>query len=173
MEVVVSSSSSAPDKKKNSTKNEKVLVGKIYATWCGHCKELIPKWNQMKKLIKEKYPNRNLVFEEVEQSDMESQLQRINAEHVKDSKQKVEMQEGFPTIFRVSEKGVVQYYGGERDVGSMMKWALGDEPHKSLTSGGGVRMTKRLGGKSNKRKFQKKGKTQKRKRSVSFFQWFR
>jgi thiol-disulfide isomerase/thioredoxin len=166
----------------DSDKNKRVLVGKIYAKWCGHCKDLIPKWNEMKRIVKEKYPNRNIEFEEVEEKDLEPKLEKINREHLKDKSQKVELQEGYPTIFKISEKGVVRYYGGEREAEKIAEWALKEEEEEKendkVHQEGGERkdappqkMVKRLGGKTNRRKFQKKRKTQKKKRS-SIFSWF-
>ena len=37
---------------KNKPSKKKIIIGKIYADWCGHCNMLKPEWEKMKNMIK-------------------------------------------------------------------------------------------------------------------------
>lgn len=92
----------------------RVLIGKIYADWCGHCQTLKPEWQKMKQSLKKINPSIQIV--EVEESDTEK-LERIKkiAGGLKVN--------AYPTIFKY-KGGRIEYYNGERLAKPMQSWAL-------------------------------------------------
>ena len=100
--------------------SKQIFVGKLHANWCIHCKSLNPEWAKMKKILsktKGKYR-----FVSIEQSKEAHDLERLNKYLglVEDDK-KVQMKEGYPTIFKVVD-GVVEYYNGPRITQSLVNW---------------------------------------------------
>lgn len=96
------------------------IVGKIYATWCGHCVALEPKW---KKMTNQLHKQKKVTIVEIESETMESDLAVLNNTHLPNSDQKVELNGGYPTIFKIVD-GKISYYEGPREVNPMLKWAL-------------------------------------------------
>ena len=41
---------------------KKILIGKVYANWCGHCQHLKPEWLKMKKELKSKMGKKENYF---------------------------------------------------------------------------------------------------------------
>ncbi len=75
-------------------------------------------------------------FVSVEQSKEEPHLERLNKYlKIDDDAKKVQIQGGYPTIFKVSN-GVVEYYNGPRMAENLVQWA--NEPMK----GGSYNATK-------------------------------
>ena len=100
--------------------SKQIFVGKLHANWCIHCKSLAPEWAKMKKILsktKDKYR-----FVSIEQSKEARDLERLNKYLglVEDEK-KVQMKEGYPTIFKVVD-GVVEYYNGPRMTQNLVNW---------------------------------------------------
>jgi thiol-disulfide isomerase/thioredoxin len=91
----------------------KIIIGKIYANWCGHCQSLKPEWNKMKKQIKKS----NVQIIEIE----ENQIHKLN----KFKKRFPELQvNGYPTIFKIYPNRHIEYYTGNRIVSDMTKWVV-------------------------------------------------
>ena len=111
--------------RKHTAKNHKnvVIVGKVYADWCGHCQSLKPEWAKMKKQIHMKKGKKNIRFAEIEEKQIETELRRLEKDHnVKIT------YEGFPTLFML-KNGKVSYYGGSREHNEMANWYLkGGDP---------------------------------------------
>jgi len=103
--------------KKRQRKNV-VIVGKVYADWCGHCQSLKPEWAKMKKHIHKKRGKRHVIYEEIEEKHIGEKLKKLNeSQHVN-----IEAN-GYPTVFRVSN-GKVDYYNGNRQSHAMADWFL-------------------------------------------------
>lgn len=102
-------------------KKTKKVVGKLYATWCGHCKTLDPEWKKMKKSVMKNKKNKDIQFVEIESENMENGLTKLN----KTFSTNVAVQDGYPTLFKI-EKGStkVDYFNGERNAEEMIKWSL-------------------------------------------------
>ena len=115
--------------RKTQSKRNKKVIGKLYATWCGHCKTLEPEWKKMKTSVTKIYKN-GVEFVEIESENMEQGLadlkKRLNIN--------IGLQGGYPTLFKV-EPGAkkVEYYGGQREAGAMSQWCKGT--NSSLTKG--------------------------------------
>jgi len=120
-------------RRKQTAKNHKnvVIVGKVYADWCGHCQSLKPEWAKMKKQIHMKKGKKNIRFAEIEEKQIESELRRLEKQHgVKIS------YNGFPTLFML-KSGKVSYYDGAREHNQMAQWYLkgGNTDQKSQDQG--------------------------------------
>lgn len=136
--------------------SKQVFVGRLHANWCIHCKSLKPEWAKMKKILsktKGKYR-----FVSIEQSKEAHDLERLNKYLgiVEDDK-KVQMKEGYPTIFKVVD-GVVEYYNGPRMTQNLVNWV------KETTGGTRKRRTgkRRTGKRSTHKRSTHKRRTHKR-----------
>lgn len=99
----------------------KIIIGKVYANWCGHCQSLNPEWDKMKLLLRK---NPNIQFVEIE----EMQKQKFN--NFKKKFPQLEVN-GYPTIFKINNKKNIEYYTGNRIMMDMKKWAI--EKNKGST----------------------------------------
>jgi thiol-disulfide isomerase/thioredoxin len=103
-----------------------IIVGKIYANWCGYCNLLKPEWKKMKKNMKLKIkslPNIHFSFIEIEQTGQDEKIDKINRMYLENSDDKVSLQDGYPTLFRI-EDGKLEYYSGKRIASDMEKFYL-------------------------------------------------
>ena len=110
----------------NHTKKNKkspIIVGKVYADWCGHCQTLKPEWTKMKNHVNMKNRKRHVVFTEIEEKKIDTKLRKLEKQYG------VQVQaNGYPTIFKISD-GKVTYYSGNRTSDVMSNWVLkGGEP---------------------------------------------
>jgi thiol-disulfide isomerase/thioredoxin len=97
-----------------------IIVGKVYANWCGHCKDLKPEWKKLKKMV----PKDSVQFIEIEETES---AKRANFE--KKIKAALNVS-GFPTIFKVQFGKPVEYYTGERNAQAMRAWILSSSANK-------------------------------------------
>jgi thiol-disulfide isomerase/thioredoxin len=121
---------------------KKILVGKVYANWCGHCQTLKPEWVKMKKELKSKMKNMgyHIQFVEIEESEQnkltnfKNKFPDLNVS-------------GYPTIFKHTG-GALEYYKGGRTADAMTAWALGEknQPKKHFFTGGKTRRKSRKSG---------------------------
>ena len=94
-----------------------VIAGMVFAVWCGHCKALKPEWVKLKNMLKSDH---RVHFEQVEQSQENTKLPRLNEQYLSHSPQKI-VANGYPTIFKIVG-GKVEYYNGQRDAVKMFNW---------------------------------------------------
>jgi thiol-disulfide isomerase/thioredoxin len=112
--------------RKTLSKRRPKVVGKLYATWCSHCKTLEPEWEKMKASITKLY-KKGVQFVEIESENMESGLVELN----KKLKTNVALQGGYPTLFKVNPGSKkVEYYGGSREARAMTEWCKGKNQTK-------------------------------------------
>jgi len=124
-----------------------IIVGKVYADWCGHCQELAPKWEALKNSMS----SSQATFVEYEEPQIDE-----NGFFTTDQGYRIKSS-GFPTIFKIHSNKEPQYYTGSREPDDIKQWVL-SSPKKSF------RNTKK---KMNKKKNKKnKRKTQQRAISV-------
>jgi len=94
-----------------------LIVGKVYANWCGHCQTLKPEWARMENEIRQIPRMNHVVFVAIEESEKDK-MAKFNASH---GALKVS---GYPTIFSHGQGGI-RYYNGTRDAESLKQWVLG------------------------------------------------
>lgn len=117
-------------------KQPHTIIGLVHAEWCGHCKELKPKWDEMKSKIN---PSQSHIeIKEVKESDT------AGISELKQNHSSLEIN-GYPTIFKISPVGKIEYYQGVREVDSLVKWAK--SPFSKKTGG---RRSRRGGRKTRK-----------------------
>ena len=132
--------------------SKQIFVGKLHANWCIHCKSLAPEWARMRKILsktKDKYR-----FVSIEQSKEARDLERLNKYlGIVEDEKKVQMKEGYPTIFKVVD-GVVEYYNGPRMTQNLVNWV------KETTGGTRKRSTHKR--RTHKKQFSHKRNTRRR-----------
>jgi hypothetical protein len=123
------------DRTNSKTHSKKILVGKIHADWCGHCVNLKPEWENMKRLLKMNMGRdlKHVVVEFVDIGDTEENKKRgktvdkmieeFNEQHMSDHEHKLELDGGYPTIFKLGG-GNLEYYKGDRNAKDMHKWVV-------------------------------------------------
>jgi hypothetical protein len=118
----------------NPNKNT-IVVGKIYANWCGHCKSLKPEWAKMKNSVKKALGSQldkiHVVFSEIEQTDEKIKVDGINKRFLRNSDKKLALQGGYPTLFKISG-GQLEYYNGGRTAEAMTAWFSGLAKEENL-----------------------------------------
>jgi thiol-disulfide isomerase/thioredoxin len=124
---------------KKSNNKKKVIIGLIFANWCGHCKALKPEWDKMKnKLAKGKRHTKIRGGDEAETQNAETKPEIVEIE-ADDSKKDEKMDElnseltsqkveanGYPTIFKIVNNSI-EYYSGERNAEALYNWATNNE----------------------------------------------
>jgi len=123
-----------PKEHRDNNNNNLFVIGKIYATWCGHCTSLAPKWNKLTKLLRKKIPKRQLVVSNIESENVETGLSTLNQKFLSNSDAKVAVQGGYPTIFKIIHNHI-HYYEGPRELAPMLKWALQGRYQQSKKNG--------------------------------------
>jgi thiol-disulfide isomerase/thioredoxin len=147
----------------NNTTDKDIVIGKIYAEWCGHCQMLKPEWEKMKNNLKKS--NLKYKFYEIEQTDEDNGIQSINETYLKNADKKLELQGGYPTIFKIVD-GKIEYYNGERDSASMEQWIT------KQRNGGGNKLKRKTIKKKNAKRKTQKGKSI-YKKFINLFGWFK
>ena len=108
-------------KRNRTAKTQKrKVVGKLYATWCGHCQTLEPEWQKMKANLTKLYKG-GVEFVEIESENMKHALDKLN----KTFKTRVKLQGGYPTLFKIEPgKKKAEYYKGNRVATELTKWSM-------------------------------------------------
>ena len=107
--------------KKKPTKQTNVIVGKIYADWCGYCQMMQDDWDNLKRDLGE---NKKIEFvDDIEQKNEADSVNDVNEKYLKKSPLKLSLQGGYPTIFKI-KNGKLSYFNGERRYDAMKKWCL-------------------------------------------------
>lgn len=110
----------------------KYHMGKVYANWCPHCITLESKWDYMKNYFQHNNNNGKVNFIEIEQSQMEDKIPKINNGILANSTEKLSADKGFPTIFFVNGDKL-EYYEGPRESKKMIQW-ISSKIHKTKSN---------------------------------------
>ena len=104
-----------------------LVIGLIYAKWCGHCQALEPEWKSMKQNILKKKSVSPHQIVEIEESDpdKDAKIEDINKTFHGGKLQA----NGYPTIFK-NVGGKIEYYEGGRTAVEMENWVLGKTAEK-------------------------------------------
>jgi thiol-disulfide isomerase/thioredoxin len=108
------------------------VVCKIYAEWCGHCRDLAPIWEKVKQQMRREAANGKVKFIEIEQTKgrigkehngtktLDQEVDELNSE-LGTVGENVIKAEGFPTIAKTCN-GKTDRYEGERSVKAIVAW---------------------------------------------------
>ncbi len=120
--------------KSHNKPSKTIVAGKLIWDQCGHCKALIPEWNKMKQSIRtlsKKTPGIFYRFVEIKAGEKEQDhINIINNKYLKDSEEKLAVQGGYPTVFKIDEGKLKYFNGGSRTAEELKNFYLAD------TSGG-------------------------------------
>jgi len=95
-----------------------VILGKVYANWCGYCKQLKPEWAKLKKML----PKTQFVEIEEKQTNKRARLEKKHNLQLNVS--------GYPTIFKIQNNQIYYYTGPNRTAQAIKAWAF---PYSSYT----------------------------------------
>ena len=105
--------------KSDISSKPKLLIGKVYANWCGHCISLKPKWEQMEHEIRQMPQMNHVEFISIEESEKD----KLN--HFKSNPIYANLSvSGYPTIFSHNGHGF-NYYHGQPDAIALKQWVMG------------------------------------------------
>lgn len=114
---------------KSQTKPSKMIIaGKLIWEECGHCKALVPEWKKMKNSIRshsKKNPGMVYKFVEIKSGDKEQDhINIINNKYLQNSEEKLMVQGGYPTIFKISGGSLSYFNGASRNAEELQKFYL-------------------------------------------------
>jgi len=98
-----------------------IIIGKVYADWCGYCQALKPKWEQLKRIL----PKGRVQTVEIEETETDKR-----AQFEKKHKKTINVN-GYPTIFKIVD-GKIEYYSGPREPEDMKRWVLSTPNKKTF-----------------------------------------
>lgn len=124
------------EKQHHGKKN--IVVGLVHAEWCGHCKSLMPQWDEMEKKIK----NDSKLSSKCE-------IVKIDSEHVDKELPKYKKMTkagdiqvgGYPTLFLINNRNL-EMYGGERTGEALYQW-VNQHANNSIVGGKKRRKSRR------------------------------
>jgi thiol-disulfide isomerase/thioredoxin len=116
------------------------IIVLLHASWCGHCKTLMPEWKTFKDNMATTNENMDIMEIENEDGDKEDIVSHIKTNYKKPdshySDKKYDIESGFPTIIKLDKARKIHVYNGERESNELGKWA------KGIVKKGGKRMKK-------------------------------
>jgi thiol-disulfide isomerase/thioredoxin len=112
-----------PPESQNHVKSDgtkyQVLLGLVYADWCGHCTQLKPVWTSLFTKLKNNNEIGMFAVEDKNITLLKEKIQSIYGVQIE--------AEGYPTIYKIAN-GKVEYYNGGRTAEEIEKWAQDSNP---------------------------------------------
>jgi thiol-disulfide isomerase/thioredoxin len=97
-----------------------IAYGKIYATWCGHCQAMDSYWSILEsKMLPLKSHN-------IESEQKDTMIADFNQKY----NTNLQLKGGFPTIFKLTKTGGIEYYEQDRNLDGILNW-LRTNPNSS------------------------------------------
>ena len=113
--------------KNNKSSKKPIIVGLIYAKWCGHCKAMKDDWKNLTNFLNGKVAK--VIEIESADADKESRINNLNNKYVGGERLNGD---SFPVIFKI-QNNKIQSYNGMRDFESMKSWVFSaSEPNAVL-----------------------------------------
>jgi hypothetical protein len=114
-------------RKRRNTAPRMVVVGRVYAEWCGHCIAMKDDWKQLETHFEsqtKRYTNAKTKYHVVSISSDELKTKKTQVEqmYLNQTGNKIDAK-GYPTIFKIVD-GKIEYYNGERTYSPMLRWFL-------------------------------------------------
>lgn len=102
-----------------------IAYGKIYATWCGHCQAMDSYWPILEnKMLPLKAHN-------IESEQKDELIAEFNQKY----NTNLELKGGFPTIFKYTKTGGIEYYEQERNLDGILNWLQNKSKHEPKPKG--------------------------------------
>lgn len=107
---------------------KQIVCGKLYASWCHFCKDLKEPWNQLISILNKEMPMVCIVKDiaigdEEDEQKRNSMLENLTSQLK--ANQKINVQKGYPTIFKLDDNNNVVYHEGNRTVDDMYQFFTG------------------------------------------------
>ena len=140
--------------------NNDLVIGKIFASWCHHCRELKSEWKKIKNIMKyemgRSIKNQNINIVEIGDTDKNKKMGKtvdsMIAEFNKTYLTNLAVNGGYPTIFKFCN-GKLEYFHGLRTSHEIWKWVKEScSPSKSLSIFGGRSKTQKNRSLKNKKR---------------------
>jgi len=82
---------------------------------------MAPHWDEMETQLS-RMKNYKFIIKNIEQANEEMQVAEINDTYLQNAPNKLELQDGYPTIFKIVN-GQLHYYNSERTTPALVNWA--------------------------------------------------
>jgi len=105
---------------RRGTSSTPLIIGKLHASWCGHCQTLAPIWDNMKNEINQ--TNNKIVFVEMEEKEIPQKTKDFRTRYSNSAVPSV--QRGFPTIFKGYDNKIYYYDQDYKDEAALKNWLL-------------------------------------------------
>uniref|UniRef100_A0A6C0DJD5 Thioredoxin domain-containing protein n=1 Tax=viral metagenome TaxID=1070528 RepID=A0A6C0DJD5_9ZZZZ len=103
--------------KNNKSSKKPIIVGLIYAEWCGHCKSMKEDWEKLTTFLNGKVAKVDKI--ESADSDKETKINELNNKYGGERLNG----DSFPVIFKI-QNNKIETYNGMRDFESMKSWVF-------------------------------------------------
>lgn len=115
---------SLDERSATNAERAKPVILLIHAEWCGHCRNLMPQWNEMSEKLHDQ-----ITIKKIESSDLDHELNELDRDGIIDTNDMKQNVIGYPTIGSINNKTFTPYQGG-RSTDELVAWA--DSVMKSL-----------------------------------------